>query len=450
MTIHSDWSRVLHEECPTAFLRGGKPPKGPKYGVGVIDGHLQLMRLHGGLPSWDAFVDYLFLRPIARLFEAGCPVVVLCFDSYDSVPQYKSMTQKARAGAHSVQPFEAGDELPERVPADAMQFLLNRNFKLKLIEMLCTKVPQRVPLAAGQRLVLDYKRVVQFEADDNRLHPQPLALPDGAAAMQPMGESDVKFCRYVTLFGNALVHAIDGDYLAIALLYYARHGLRADNKIFLYRHLATLHKAPAASAGAKRKKKSEEEGKSWVDMQMLFTVVAGCLRSSTGVRPLDLRTQQPFADGDVVRSGVFLMLAAGTDFSRGLPLLGPRRIWDVLPDIVVPLLQAAGGAVPDCHLFAHAVVGRLYGAIFARHARAATGLDAVLGALGSSALSETTKGRLPSREQVLVTARNVAWVMAYWGEHNGSVETPLQGQCGFSAAASGAIHFSDLPPPAVC
>ena len=43
--------------------------------------------------------------------------------------------------------------------------------------------------------------------------------------MVPTGESDIKFARYVDLYGNALVHAIDGDYMAIALLYYAMRGL---------------------------------------------------------------------------------------------------------------------------------------------------------------------------------------------------------------------------------
>jgi len=61
MTIHSDWARLLHEECPQAFLQ--HTPK-KHFGVGVIDGHLQLMCLHAGLNTWEAFIQCLFVRPI--------------------------------------------------------------------------------------------------------------------------------------------------------------------------------------------------------------------------------------------------------------------------------------------------------------------------------------------------------------------------------------------------
>ena len=53
-----------------------------------------------------------------------------------------------------------------------------------------------------------------------------------------MGESDVKFTRYVHAYGNLLVHAIDGDYMMIALLYYARTAApAATNRIHIYRQV---------------------------------------------------------------------------------------------------------------------------------------------------------------------------------------------------------------------
>ena len=54
-----------------------------------------------------------------------------------------------------------------------------------------------------------------------------------------MGESDVKFTRYVHKYGNALIHAIDGDYMMIALLYYIQTADPSPkNKIFIYRQLS--------------------------------------------------------------------------------------------------------------------------------------------------------------------------------------------------------------------
>ena len=39
------------------------------------------------------------------LLDRGCPRVVLCFDCYDNVPEYKNMTQTRRTGLHTVRPF---------------------------------------------------------------------------------------------------------------------------------------------------------------------------------------------------------------------------------------------------------------------------------------------------------------------------------------------------------
>ena len=102
MTIHSDWPRVLREECPEAF--SPRPPKSASR-IGFVDGHLQLMRLHPCIGTWSNFVRCQFVKPLQMLLERGCPRVVLCFDCYDNVPEYKNMTQTRRVGAHSVRPF---------------------------------------------------------------------------------------------------------------------------------------------------------------------------------------------------------------------------------------------------------------------------------------------------------------------------------------------------------
>ena len=480
MTIHSDWSRILHSECPQAFIDKGKLPKGP-HSVGIIDGHLQLMRLHGALPSWDAFVQYLYVRPIARLFEAGCPTVVLCFDSYDSVPVYKSMVQGSRAAKHVVQVFRKDQQLPERIPADAMLYMMNRHFKLRVIDLVCSKLPGAVQLQAGQRLVVDYRRAVAYDHGVSA----PVLLD---RQLQPMGESDVKFCRYVSLYGNALVHAIDGDYLAIALLYYTMHGLRQDNRIFIYRHLSTLadkaknnakkgrgappwsgNGAVVVAGGGRKKrgkpvKKTDAESKCWVDVQMLYAALVPRVRGSG------------FSDAERVASAVFLMLSAGTDFSRGLPMVGPKRLWDQLPAIGPYLLRAVvsssssgssrrviTGACDnnnnrrgeddtdnyvDEDLYANDVVARLYTCVYKRHLNSSScsgssSLESVLSQLQGSSLSQTTKDRLPSVEQIAVTVRNLKWVVRYWRMHNGSVETPLDGRNGFCVAEDGSIRFAD-------
>jgi hypothetical protein len=66
MTIHTDWPRVLHEECPEAF--SARTPKHAR--VGFVDGHLQLMRLHPLAGSWPNFAKFQFVKPLQMLLDA--------------------------------------------------------------------------------------------------------------------------------------------------------------------------------------------------------------------------------------------------------------------------------------------------------------------------------------------------------------------------------------------
>lgn len=445
MTIHSDWSRLLHSECPEAFLPS--IPVDVPYGVGIIDGHLQLMCLDGRLGSWERFLQYMFVNPIKKLFDAGCPVVVLCFDSYDSVPIYKAMTQQKRASRVAAPPSCTGDELPPTIPPDAMACMLNRRFKLKVIDMACGRLPGLVvPLMtnAKQRFIVDYKRVVQYV-------PGVLA-PAPVEGMAPTGESDIKFARYVDRFGHALVHAIDGDYMAIALLYYARRG-GAHYKIFIHRQLAQLQREEDGAKKRKRGNDEEEEApkskgkkktpKCWVDMQLLFVCIARIVKQARGgAAP---------TEADAVHAAVTLMLCAGTDFSRSLPLVGPRRIWEALPLVVDTLLRAApcGSGPIDYESFANGVVGKLYAAVFARHVRAQdTGsLGEVLDRLRNphtTLLSATTVQRLPREEQVRTTLKTINWIVHhYWTVINGPIEAPLDGTNGFVRGAGGGVAYED-------
>ena len=473
MTIHSDWGRLLHSECPEAFLN--QIPTDVDFGVGVIDGHLQLMCLHSGLGTWERFLQFLFVNPIKKLFDAGCPVVVLCFDSYDSVPVYKTMTQQKRissSAAHKIPPVDEKEEgLPPGIPQDAMAYMMIRSFKLKVIDMVCACLPDLImPLInknPGQRFILDYKRVVEYD------HGVPVVVED----MAPTGESDIKFARYVDRFGNALVHAIDGDYMAIALLYYAMRGLR--HKIFIFRQLAQLAPTAAdrkqldAAEQAKKKRKitssttetthpngtttaaavatkKKKTPKCWVDMQLIFISIANSVRQARipelrgGANNDDIIHDEKKA----VHAAVVLMLCAGTDFSRPVPQIGPKRIWEALPFIVENLLLAAPVSGPiNYTLFINGVVGPLYSSIFGRHVKGknTATFNTVMAHLRHSSLSATTTGRLPSEAQVQTTLKNINWVVHhYWTVINGSIEAPLDGSNGFVTDGGGKVGYADV------
>ena len=260
-------------------------------------------------------------------------------------------------------------------------------------------------------------------------------------------------------YGNALVHAIDGDYMAIALLYYSTHDIQENNKIYIYRQFSVL--APSAAEKAakseakvkvvedeskKRKRGSEEKGKKcWVDMQLLYLVIAQAMKQSGYTRAISTKTMTPFDDRDAVFTATFLMLCAGTDFSRNIPLIGPKKIWDYLPEIAIPAIQALkGGEQINETMFLNLVVGKMYILTYGKHCASVPQYERVLSSLKTSGLSQGTKDRLASSEKMRNTIKNISWVTKYWMMENGHVETPLNGEYGYGRDGEGKMNYADL------
>lgn len=476
--------------------------------LGVIDGHLQLMCLNEFMGTWENFIKIMYLYPITKLYQMGCKTVVLCFDSYDNVPVYKHMTQIKRASGKVVQTFDASQCLPPRIPQNCMRYLMNRNFKLKVLQMVCERIPQLVEIEPNQEFILDYKRVVLYKPlvqvipgkvtspyfpTKYSLDSCPISLPE----FEPMGESDVKFARYVDKYGSALVHAIDGDYMIIALLYYAQKGLFSKNKIFLYRQKQSWNASASSDPlldvvddislhGKKRKQGDTQHSsnqqsklkvkksasplfaknqnsltsakKCWVDMQLIYVTLLQVYRQSIRTDAMDMSfMQSDISDTEIenynpellhdcqhVKSLIFLILSAGTDFSRQLPLLGPRRLWENLPHIAQYLLYALKN--DQDQLILDVVWGKVYKIIFSKHISPhSNAYQYMYSDLLHSTLSKSTKDKIPSKEQLLVTSKNIKWVMHYWQTYNGKIETPLNGENGYSKHEStGKIVFDDI------
>ena len=73
----------------------------------------------------------------------------------------------------------------------------------------------------------------------------------------------------------------------------------------------------------------------------IYATINTALRQSSSHTLLNPSTHEPFTDAERVGAAVNLMLLAGTDFSRPLPLLGPKRVWNSLPVVVNALLAGA-------------------------------------------------------------------------------------------------------------
>jgi len=114
-----------------------------------------------------------------------------------------------------------------------------------------------------------------------------------------------------------------------------------------------------------------------------------------------------------------LVALCGTDYSRSFPLVGAKRVWQML-NVLLPILTTQclrldnGVPLLDPDLTATQLYGAVYSNAFAAHARGALDLSSVQQRMSKSKLSERTKAAVPSAARAHCTARNANFVMAYW------------------------------------
>jgi hypothetical protein len=149
------------------------------------------------------------------------------------------MTQTARRKhIPEVTSFSEYSELPCVLPAEWMQCLSNRAFKVKVgfwfglvfdsiysaesrrqvIELVLTRLPSALLHGAepGKTLVIDYHQPLRYVVGgDGALLPH-----TSLGHMRVLGEADVKFTRYADEYDHLLVDSIDGDSVPIALLHH--------------------------------------------------------------------------------------------------------------------------------------------------------------------------------------------------------------------------------------
>lgn len=413
MTIHSDWSRVLKEECPEAYTP--KLPDDANVNVGIVDGHIQLM---GGcyVRTWMEFIEKQYLRPVREFYRCGCKVAVVNFDNSLVVPPYKCMTQTKRRAKFKDVSFGPSDPLPHEIPEDWMAFMMNPYFKMRVISYVCEKLPSLVDTSSeGRKLIIDYRGHPKLYSDGE---PCPTEIRD----FQPLGEADVKFCRYVHRFGNAMVWAVDGDYIPIALLYYAERGVTNKNHIYIYRQLSTLKRFNGDTEGTVSESKGKRQME-YLSVHLIYHVILSAFRQSGSRHIAILRGNEQMkpTDGDVIRIAVNLMLLAGTDYSKPLPMVGPKRIWDQLPNFIHQLFGCYDFETKrlDPVRVSNLLVSRIYSLVYEKHLQCVTNrsdIEHVMKCLQRSKLSDRVKSILPSANEVHTTSRNVLWVMHYWGE----------------------------------
>ncbi len=406
--------------------------------------------------SWEDYIKKQFERHIDKYFERGVSCVILAFDDYAHVPCAKNMTQANRRKNVPSLDFHARDALPPCVPRgdEFTRCISNRTFKSKLIQLVIHRLTTNLRCADGQCLVIDYagSPVRHYSRVSRR-------APESISEFGPLGEADVKFVRYCDIYDKLQVDSVDGDSIPIALLHMERGH---SGKISVLR-MQTRVKSEVPEPAAKKVKtakvaktrtelvvlgppKSEEKPAAaekkpsrvyeYVDVRLLYEALVGMVVPQA-VGRAKLSSHQ----GQEISMLVCLIGLSGTDFTRGLPLVSGKTIYDFLSLIWMRLCRSYDPStrqlVPQAAL--DLLVSRIYFTKFQKHARDAD-ISHVLSSLHSSKLSVKTKDRLPSEETLHCTMQNINWLLRYWREL--SPPDPVQPEFGFCRSKTGAVQFS--------
>jgi len=439
MTIDSSWIACFKEEIPAAFT----PHPCFKPDAVFVDGQIRLMPSSiDSVMSWDDYIKRQFERVLQRYFERGVSCVILAFDDYAHVPSAKNMTQFKRRRHVPSLDFSARDCLPPCVPRgeEFTRCISNRTFKAKLIQLVIHRLTTNLRCADGQCLVVDYAgSPVRHYSADSRLPPEPIA------EFGPLGEADVKFVRYTEIYDKLQVDSVDGDSIPIALLLMEK-GHAGKISVLRMQTRVKSHGGDAEPASKKPKtapsqsvaqvdKKPAARVYEYVDVRLLFDCLVSMVIPQC-VGRASLASHQ----GQEISMLVCLVGLSGTDFTRGLPLVSGKTLYEFLPSLWMRLCRcydpSARQLVPDAAL--NLLVSRIYHLKFQKHS-ADREMAEVLSSLMSSKLSVKTKERLPSADVVRCTLQNTNWLLRYWRELD--PPDPVQPQFGFCRTRTGAVQF---------
>jgi len=427
-----------------------------------IDAQIQLMKsfVKEDECSWRAFIQRTFFVPIAE-FHRRYDTVIVCFDNYENVPIFKSIEQSKRsstpgaAAAGSSFSFKAGDTLPSRPYEQRIwtQALQNRTFKSNIISLITSMMAaEYVPPRRATTLVVDFVNSTRI---DYHTHGHTRAI---LADMKPMGESDVKFMRYVPLFGDMCVDSVDSDVLLIAALYLSRTAYKGNIYVRRYK---TRMLAPAAAQ--KRKLGAPDPEKRRLEYEIIHVnqllavwltrmqkaTPPPTLEHSVSHDSIDVSTCTAISSPPITSSAhltamlSFMVLLCGCDYSKKLPRIGVKSLWDNL-DVVLPAILECTSYTDnifsvDTDLSIDGLIATLYARTYSRHVRLNTAggnavagtMQTILANLHSSTLSEKTKHDLPTHQSLGTTLRNIEWVINYWAIENGDPVCPVDGTHGF-------------------
>jgi hypothetical protein len=232
------------------------------------------------------------------------------------------------------------------------------------------------------------------------------------------GEADIKFASWCKLLSQPMaVEAIDGDFLPIAMA------------------------SCEGDVAVRRYKIGDGHNYEWVHIPTLRDGMASIIH---GTKPEQILSTVKDRANWELECLLALIGITGTDYSRGIPLIKPKKLWLIMPKIL-PILanecfhsnNARPQLVPE--VAAEAMYSVIYANVFASHVHNSSDFHAVMASLQSSKLSAKTKQSLPSFERAECTIRNINFILAYW---TGLRPESMDAQYGF-CEQGGQVKFQD-------
>ena len=433
MGINNQWPREWKEEgdefvvenikCKTVF----------------IDAQILLMKsnVKDTDTSWREFVKRNFFQVVSR-YHAKSDTVIVSFDNYDNVPIFKSIEQNRRVDVSKTSfDFKKGDALPSCPPKQNIwvQALQNRTFKSNIISVISNILTSEYnPPRKATTMIVDFVNCVRI--DYTTLGQKRSVMEE----MNAMGESDVKFMRYIEIFRDIVVDSIDSDVLLIALLYKSRHPTSGNIYVKRYK----INPKSDNDKDKKRKLDAPRPSKEYelINIQILKDMLHSPMKQSIGIT--HVQCEQHFSN-----ILVFMVLLCGCDYSRKLPRVGVRSVWDNMHIIVPALLHCTQYDVQtalfsvDVDLCIHSLMVDIYSHVYSKHVKTQElSIDMVLEDLQNSKLSDKIKSEMPTYFSLESTIRNIQWVVNYWGVENGDPLCDHNGADGFTLD-NNRVVFSD-------
>jgi hypothetical protein len=361
--------------------------------------------------SRSHFLFSQFTSIINRHFhEYCCKTVVLAFDDRRHVPRAKAITQSKRRAGVQIIDFSDMDLLPDEIPSNWKEAIMNQCFRNRVIELVCVNIPRLVnPPPPGCALVIDWLEVREYRYSDDTAEPVETVLSAAVYGETPVGEADIKFAFWMRrLLCPMLIEATDGDYIPIAL------GLKVcgmGEPVWILKSWKV------------------DKGYEYIDIDGIYTFLQHKFQRAARGRQCCQWWE--------IKLFIALLGLSGTDFTRSLPLVSPQRMWDNLPLVIQAFDMETEVTVnlDQCKR----VIELLYSETFPKHIDVFSRQSVWHQAQGSK-LGGRNKGLIPTDRRIMCTLRNLNFLMSYWLRSHAPEATE---EYGFREDSAGVLGWAD-------